>query len=66
MNTALTFSDWDALDAVDAAFKFQFGIWRVALDHENDFFVPARIVGRFADKLGFIAVGLAPTQVHAV
>ena len=49
MNTALTFSDWDALDAVDAAFKFQFGIWRVALDHENDFFVAARIVSGLAN-----------------
>ena len=41
MDAALAFSDRDALDAVDAAFKFQFGVWCVALDHENNFFIPA-------------------------
>ena len=60
VDAALAFGDRHALDTVDAAFKFQFGVWRVAFDHENNFFITARIVGGFADKLSFIAVSLAP------
>ena len=45
VDAALALSDGDALDAVDAGFKFELGVRRVTLDFEDNFFVATGLVG---------------------
>lgn len=54
MDAALAFSDQDALWTRWTPPSIQFGVWCVALDHENNYFIPPESYSRFADELGFV------------
>lgn len=66
MDAALGFGNWDALNAVDAAFELEFAVGLVAADAENYLFVAASIVDGFGLELDLEAVCLGVTEIHAI
>jgi hypothetical protein len=66
MDSALGFSSWHALDAVDACFKLKMPVSIGSADGESDFFVAAHFVWAFTEQLDFVSMNFRPANIHAV